>query len=212
MHDIQTSPKPNPTIMERRINARIDAYLIEFKNAIRDQFETVRQKHADTTSATDAAIYAEIMGFIYSADKLKLTKEDFMKRKRIKNVIPMHDRCHAKRANGEQCTRRKKDGCICCGTHAKGIPHGMFDILEPASTCIKVDTWVQDIKGIMYHIDSAGNVYDPEDIVSNKVNPNVIAKYEKNAKGEYSIPAFSHALSTALSTAFSTALNPALNP
>jgi len=181
--------------MERRINARIDAYLIEFKNNISAQFEAVRQKHANldetnTNTHTMHKDYAEVMSFIYSADKLKLSKEDFMKRKRIKNVVPVYDRCHAKRANGEQCTRRKKDGCACCGTHAKGIPHGMFDILEPAVTNIKVDTWVQDIKGIMYHIDAAGNVYDPEDIVANTVNPNIIAKYAKNANGDYIIPAF----------------------
>jgi hypothetical protein len=191
MHDNQT-PSSAQTPMERRINARIDAYLIAFKNDISALFEAVRQKHDHTATPSELIHkdYAEIMAFIYSADKLKLSKEDFMKRKRIKNMVPVYDRCHAKRANGEQCTRRKKDGCACCGTHTKGIPHGMFDILEPATTSIKVDTWVQDIKGIMYHIDSLGNVYDPEDIVANTVNPHVIAKYVKNAKGEYSIPTF----------------------
>ena len=64
-------------------------------------------------------------------------------------------------------------------------------MMEPATTNIKVETWVQDIKGIMYHIDGAGNVYDPEDIVANTVNPNIIAKYVKNSNGEYSIPDFS---------------------
>jgi len=178
--------------MERRINARIDAYLIGLKNAIAAKFEEVREKH-DATSGSAAEItkdYMTIMGFIYSTDKLKLTKEDFMKRKRVKNVVPVCDRCHAKRANGEQCTRRKKDGHVCCGTHTKGTPHGMFDNLEQSTSNMKVDTWVQDIKGIMYHIDSLGNVYDPEDIVANIVNPSIIAKYVKNGNGEYSIPAF----------------------
>ena len=180
--------------MERRINARIYAHLVAFKNEIASKFEEVRQKHADPIAPSLPADihkdYTAIMGFIYSADNLKLSKEDFMKRKRIKNVVPVFDRCHAKRANGEQCTRRKKDGCVCCGTHAKGTPHGMFDILEPAITSVKVETWVQDIKGIMYHIDSLGNVYDPEDIVANTINPNIIAKYAKNANDEYIIPTF----------------------
>ena len=66
----------------------------------------------------------------------------------------------------------------------------MFDNLEQANANIKVDTWVQDIKGIMYHIDGAGNVYDPEDIVANIVNPSIIAKYVKTANDEYSIPMF----------------------
>ena len=181
--------------MERRINARIDAYAIAFKQQIAAQFEAVRQKHAHSISEHPQLQdmhrdYAQVMNFIYEADKLKLSKDDFVKRKRVKNAVPVFDRCHAKRANGEQCTRRKKEGCLCCGTHAKGTPHGMFDGLNVPATNIKVDTWVQDIKGIMYHIDTQGNVYDPEDIVANKMNPNVIAKYAKSANGAYSIPAF----------------------
>jgi hypothetical protein len=197
MNDNHNSYPHNPyTIrhhskMDRRINARMDAHMVEFKNNIAAKFAEVRQKCSSDTNTIDVhKEYAEILGFIYAADKLKLSKEDFMKRKRIKNVVPVCDRCHAKRANGEQCTRRKKDESIYCGTHAKGTPHGTFDNLEQVHTSIKVDTWVQDIKGIMYHIDSMGNVYDPEDIVANIMNPSIIAKYVKNANGEYSIPTF----------------------
>lgn len=181
--------------MERRINARIDAHTVAFKQQIAAQFEEVRQKYAHAFTEHPQLMdmhrdYTHIMNFIYEADKLKLSKDDFVKRKRVKNAVPVFDRCHAKRANGEQCTRRKKDGCLCCGTHTKGTPHGMFDGLNISSTNIKVETWVQDIKGIMYHIDNKGNVYDPEDIVANKINPNVIAKYTKSANGAYSIPSF----------------------
>ena len=175
--------------MDRRINALIHAHEVAFKNAIATRFEQARQNCAEPNADVHKE-YADVLKFIYAADKLKLSKEDFMKRKRIKNMVPVCDRCHAKRANGEQCTRRKKDGSVCCGTHAKGTPHGMFDNLEQANTNVKVDTWVQDIKGIMYHIDSAGNVYDPEDIVANIMNPGIIAKYEKNANGDYIIPTF----------------------
>jgi hypothetical protein len=179
--------------MERRINARIDAHAHAFKQQIAAQFEAVRQKHALTEHPPLQEMhrdYAQVMNFIYESDKLKLSKDDFVKRKRVKNAVPVFDRCHAKRANGEQCTRRKKEGCLCCGTHTKGTPHGMFDGLDVPATNIKVETWVQDIKGIMYHIDTQGNVHDPEDIVANKMNPNVIAKYAKSANGAYSIPAF----------------------
>ena len=182
--------------MERRINARIEAHSFGFKQEIAAQFEAVRQKWAAPHVAANPQCtemqrdYTAIMNFIYEADKLKLTKDDFAKRKRVKNAVPMFDRCHAKRANGEQCTRRMMDGCMCCGTHAKGTPHGMFDGLDAPSTNIKVETWVQDIKGIMYHIDAQGNVYDPEDIVANKINPNVIATGVKNEHGTYSIPSF----------------------
>ena len=191
--DTRTQEQPTRT-MERRINARIEAHSFGFKQEIAARFEAVRLKYVAAAVNTQCAEmqreYTAIMNFIYEADKLKLTKDDFAKRKRVKNAVPMFDRCHAKRANGEQCTRRKKEGCMCCGTHAKGTPHGMFDGLDAPSTNIKVETWVQDIKGIMYHIDAQGNVYDPEDIVANKMNPNVIAKCVKNEHGTYSIPSF----------------------
>lgn len=182
------------TQMDRRINAKIDAYWTETMKQIADEFERVRLKHILMVSQNPALHemyhdYNGVMNFIYEIDKLKLTKDDFSKRKRVKNAVPVFDRCHAKRANGEQCTRRKKEGCMCCGTHAKGTPHGMFDgIDEPAN--VKIETWVQDIKGIMYHIDVQGNVYDPEDIVANKMNPKIIAKYVKHANGTYTIPTF----------------------
>ena len=43
----------------------------------------------------------------------------------------------------------------------------------------KVTVWAQDINGIIYYIDNNKNVYDPQDILDNKVNPTVIAKWEK---------------------------------
>jgi hypothetical protein len=193
MQDTKNHSRTEP--MDRRVNARIDAHTLAFKQQIASQFENVRQKYASAIAENPQLQdmyrdYTQIMSFIYEADKLKLTKEDFVKRKRVKNAVPVFDRCHAKRANGEQCTRRKKEGHMCCGTHTKGTPHGMFDGLEPPMANIKVETWVQDIKGIMYHIDNHGNVYDPEDIVANKMNPKVIAKYVKNEQDVYSIPSF----------------------
>ena len=178
--------------MERRINSRIDAFMHALKLQIAAQFEEVRQKHAQNVAETPQLQdmqrdYTQIMNFIYESDKLKLSKDDFAKRKRVKNAVPVFDRCHAKRANGEQCTRRKKEGCLCCGTHTKGTPHGMFDGLDEPITNVKVETWVKDIKGIMYHIDNQGNVYDPEDIVANKMNPHVIAKCMKHENGIYII-------------------------
>ena len=51
----------------------------------------------------------------------------------------------------------------------------------------KVEVWLQDFKGISYYIDKNNNVYQTEDIVSNKKNPKIIAKYVLE-NDEYSIP------------------------
>ena len=129
-----------------------------------------------------------MLNYIYNYDKFELNKDDFMKRKRVKNMVPTYERCCAKRANGEQCTRRKKDEFQYCGTHSKGTPHGIITDNEVPSTT-KVEVSAIDIKGIVYYLDNNNNVYDMEDVMDMKHNPRVIAKYVKQGN-EYSIPEF----------------------
>jgi hypothetical protein len=74
----------------------------------------------------------------------------------------------------------------------KGTPHGIIDEDDNKDENVghmKVEVWAQDIQGIIYYIDKNMNVYQAEDIVSNKINPNIIAKYVKHGE-TYSIPAF----------------------
>lgn len=169
--------------MERRISKRVDDYMMGFKTSIVD---LIKKQISDDENKE---LY-DIMEYIYNYERFTLTKEDFMKRKRVKNVVPYFDRCCAKRANSEQCTRRKKQDFQYCGTHIKGTPHGIINSDETETQSIKVEVWVEDIKGIVYYIDKDNNVYDPEDIELNKINPKIIAKYVK--KGDtYSIPELS---------------------
>ena len=73
----------------------------------------------------------------------------------------------------------------------KGIPHGVLTSPVIISIPIKKkEIWVQGIKGIDYHIDSENNVYKHEDIISNKQNPSVIAKWTLTEEGQYKIPDF----------------------
>jgi len=167
--------------MERRINKLFDNYITSFKDNIRDKATTLGIQNEQTSN---------LLQYIYDYDRLVLAKEDFAKRKRVKNAVPYCDRCGAKRANGEQCTRRKKEGDEYCGTHMKGTPHGVVDAQEEnKQTTQKVEVWAQDIQGMVYYIDKNMNVYQAEDIVSNKNNPKIIAKYVKNGE-VYSIPTF----------------------
>jgi hypothetical protein len=76
----------------------------------------------------------------------------------------------------------------------KGTPHGiMEDVVddngEVKQVSQKVEVWAQDILGIIYYVDKNYNVYQAEDIVSNKPNPKIIAKYVRNGE-QYSIPEF----------------------
>ena len=167
--------------MENRITKKVDTYCMRFKQDIKEWIET----NKNLKDQTD--IKSEFLQFIFDYDSINMSKEDFSKRKRVKNIVPNQLRCCAKRANGEQCTRRKKDDLEFCGTHIKGTPYGKldYDVNEP-TLAKKKETWVQEIQGIQSFIDEDGNVYDPGEILRNKVNPTVIARYDK--KGDsYSI-------------------------
>ena len=172
--------------METRIAKKVDIYIGSFKQDVKHWFES------HNTDISGNYTKSDFLKFIFDYDALNLSKEDFSKRKRVKNTVPIQLRCCARRANGEQCTRRKKDDHECCGTHIKGTPYGKIDCdIEDAPLAKKRDIWVQDIKGIQYFIDNEGNCYNPEDILSNIINPAVVAKYSKNGEN-YSIPEYAN--------------------
>ncbi len=169
--------------MEKRVNAKIENYIVSFKQTIGEKIKN--------TPFDDSDMQKNLLEFVFDYDRLCLTKEDFIKRKRIKNAIPTLNRCGAKRANGEQCTRRRKDGCEFCGTHEKGRPHGLvITTNNNLNENIKnLEVRAQEIMGIVYYIDNFMNVYKTEDILSDKDNPEIIAKYEYT-NGNYTIPSF----------------------
>jgi hypothetical protein len=168
--------------MERRLNKKLETYITSFKDTIREKLTQLGIVEDDKTN--------QFLQFIYDYDRLSFNKEDFVKRKRVKNFVPIFDRCCAKRATNEQCTRRKKEGSEYCGTHMKGTPHGIIDTQNEEKVNVqKIEVWAQDIQGIIYYIDNFNNVYQAEDIVVNKMNPKIIAKYVKNGD-LYSIPEF----------------------
>lgn len=166
--------------MDKRLNKKIEVYITQFKTDIKEKASQLGLKEETT----------QLLQYIYDYERLNLVKDDFLKRKRVKNTVCLYDRCCAKRANGEQCTRRKKNEDEYCGTHMKGTPHGIIENKEEeAPTTQKLEVWAQDIQGIIYYIDKNNNVYQTEDIFVNKPNPKIIAKYVKNEE-HYSIPSF----------------------
>lgn len=171
--------------MERRINTKVETYIGDLKTKI---CEKINEK----TSILANEDRSELLQYVYDFERLMLVKDDFIKRKRIKNAIPVTNRCNALRANNEQCTRRRKEGCEYCGTHSKGTPHGSVhadgepDITDTTKT---LDVFAKEIMGIVYYIDYNKNVYNTEDIMNSVENPRIIAKYINNG-GNITIPEF----------------------
>jgi len=183
--------------MEKHINKKIEEFQVQFKDDIKKWLLAHNISIVDTKDH-NTVLNGDFLQFIYDYNSMQMNEQDFKKRKRIKNAVPQFELCIAKRANGEQCTRRKKvDGEYAvtatnfCGTHVKGTPHGVIttDVEMPKPNA-KVEVWVKDIKGINYYIDANHNVYKPEDILTNKVNPAIIAKWVKVTDDIYAIPQF----------------------
>ena len=135
---------------------------------------------------------------ILDKPNLTFTPEDFIKRQRAKNTVNILERCSAKRANGELCSRKKKKNSIFCGTHCKGTPYGSIDNPNPDDTTPsnttttppqqKINIYTIEIQGIIYYIDDNHNAYSMEDILLNKNNPQIIGTIHKENKTFQDIP------------------------
>ena len=171
--------------MEKRINARIQQYISAFKDDIKNKMRELNFENNQKVN--------DLLEHVYEYDRLVLKEDDFVKRKRVQNAIPSSNRCNAKRANGVQCTRRRKTDCEFCGTHFKGTPHGL--VTECATDANsenhsqKLEVVAKEIKGIVYYIDKYNNVYKTEDILQGVNNPTVIAKCVRQG-AQYTIPEF----------------------
>ena len=184
--------------VQDKVNSLISDYMKLMKEAI-------GRKISETGSIS------EVQNFIQEYPILVLKEADYSKRKRVKTNVPLYEKCLAKCANGDQCSRRKNKGVDYCGTHIKGCPHGVVsnsDVNTNDSASVtneggsggvfttsgasegigmvkkQIHVWLEDINGIMYWINDSGSVYDTGDIMNSVENPRIIAKYEKKIEGD----------------------------
>ena len=160
--------------MDKRLNKKSEVYVTQFKDDLRTKIAGLC---FDEKSKVN-----ELIEYVYEYERLNFVKDDFVKRKRVKNSIPDLNRCNAKRANGEQCTRRRKEQCEFCGTHFKGAPHGLITSgVNPTDTNKhSLEVLAEDVNGIIYYVDKDNNVYNMEDILGQKENPRIIGNYNKS--------------------------------
>ena len=130
----------------------------------------------------DAGIpHSEIVQLVGNPAAFCVVAADFEKKRRSRAAIPYYERCSGKKADGEQCTRRRQQGSLFCGTHVKGTPYGQISDGDPVSD--KVQVHVEEVNGIVYWVDDADNVYSQEDVYLGKKDPRVIAKITDGPSG-----------------------------
>tara|TARA_B100001093_G_scaffold442236_1_gene443825 strand:+ start:1462 stop:1962 length:501 start_codon:yes stop_codon:yes gene_type:complete len=95
------------------------------------------------------------------------------KKKRKKNrVLDKNELCMAKKADGHQCTRRRKDGNEYCGKHLNNLKFGRIDDDDKYNDTNKyIKTTREKIDGIDYLVDSNNTVYSFD-----KNNPTIIGQ------------------------------------
>lgn len=157
--------------MENKINKKVEQYIEKYREKMREKI---------LESDIDSGLQNKLLETLYSFDTLQLEKEDFMKRKRIVSQVAQGDRCIGKKANGEQCTRKKKDECSFCGTHEKSQPHGVVILSKNEKSLKRCCITILDINGINYYVDDNNNVYNTADILSNNSNPKIIGNVNRN--------------------------------
>ena len=88
--------------MNKRIENKINNHISTFKTDILTIIAQDRKTKINSQETID-----KICEIIKTYENLSITESD-LKKKRTRNTIPACERCNALRANGDQCTRRKK--------------------------------------------------------------------------------------------------------
>ena len=164
--------------IELRINKKISKEFTEIKNDIGNELDVILSELKSGVVGHNIDFLKErfdkIKSVLSKTEISKINQEDLLKRKRVKNFVPYFDRCIGKKSNGEQCTRKRRDGSQLCGTHEKGTPHGRMS--DVSNSVMKVGVVAHEVNGIVYYLDDNGNVYDTSDVHSNVKSPRIIAR------------------------------------
>ena len=148
--------------MESRIRKKVESHTTKFKNDIKNKMNELNMLNSDKERT--------LLQYIFEYDRLELINDDFSKRKRLKNIVPIQDRCLANKACNEQCTRKRKEGFDFCGTHVKGTPNGIVDKSETVDSKKKVVLKLTTNRGIYNYVDEDGNKHRMEDIMNSEKN------------------------------------------
>ena len=168
--------------MEKNIRTKIcdhnQAFKVNVQNWLKNNGARIVFEREDKTS--------EFLQYMNDFPDLELEKQDFQKRKRIKNNVPDYNRCIALKCNGERCSRKQKnEESMFCGTHLKGANYGTIQQTEHTQKQEKIQLWLQDVNGISRYVDKNSNIYCMEDILNSSPNPRIIAKYDIHENGQY---------------------------
>ena len=159
--------------MEKNIRGKVhnhgEKMKINIQEWLKNESATILVNGQDKTN--------DFIRYMNDFPDLELMKEDFQKRKRLKNNVPEYNRCIALKCNGERCSRKQKNELVSfCGTHLKGANYGTTTQNNKQIKTEKIQLFLRDVNGISRYIDSLNNVYSMEDILNSSQSPRIIGK------------------------------------
>lgn len=159
--------------MEKNIRLKVNSHSEKMKTNIE---KWIKSENASiTVEGKDKT--SEFIRYMNDFPDIELNKEDFQKRKRLKNNVPEYNRCIALKCNGERCSRKQKNDFVSfCGTHLKGANYGTTTQTYQDKKTEKIQLFLQEINGISRYIDNSNNIYCMEDIVNSSKTPRIIGK------------------------------------
>ena len=90
--------------MERNIKNKVEFYINDFKSNIQNW---ILENNAEIIINNENNTN-DFLQYMLDFPFIDFSKDDFQRRKRIKNNIPDYNRCIALKCNGERCSRRQK--------------------------------------------------------------------------------------------------------
>lgn len=173
---LTTTPHPPPPVDDMEAPAQSIQQVQKRLQTLIDNYHTTFIQHIKSTvnSMTE-----EEFTQLEKYPKLQIKRDNIVVKKEPP-VVEESERCIAKRCDNTQCTRRKKKGCKLCGTHEKCAQYGLIDVNSKNNKEVVVQ--VKEIQGIAYYIDNQNNVYNTEDVLEGRKNPNLIGKYNEETK------------------------------
>ena len=113
------------------------------------------------------------------SDTQSLNNATIKCKKNKKTILASSEICVARKADGQRCTRKRRENYEYCGKHSSHLKYGRADDNKPSDTTDEkyVMTWHENIDGTDYLVDDQNVVY-----TYNLENPEIVGK--KNVEGK----------------------------
>jgi hypothetical protein len=113
--------------MEYYLQSKLKSYCEEYSEKVMKELEKVKRRiEEEQTGEELIKVLREVKEKCMSMNIPEVKREDLVRKRRTRHIVPESELCMAKCLGGERCSRRKQKESIYCGTHSKWQPSGVL--------------------------------------------------------------------------------------